>query len=172
MTEWPIKDVLIYAALGLLLVASVLRSVRRLHAKEARAREAAAKSGLRSDGPRAQTPHVDITRCIGCGACVEVCPEGEVLGVIGGRAAIVNGAKCIGHGLCAEACPVGAIEIVMAPPGIAADIPALTAELLRRGYTELEVKKVLGLNLLRVMRAAEATAARMAAAPPAKAAPR
>ena len=44
--------------------------------------------------------------------------------------------------------------------------PALTAELLRRGYTELEVKKVLGLNLLRVMRAAEAAAARMAAAPP------
>ena len=44
--------------------------------------------------------------------------------------------------------------------------PALTAELLRRGYTELEVKKVLGLNLLRVMRAAEATAARIAAAPP------
>jgi membrane dipeptidase len=49
--------------------------------------------------------------------------------------------------------------------------PALTAELLRRGYTELEVKKVLGLNLLRVMRAAEAAAARMAAAP-AKDAPR
>jgi membrane dipeptidase len=46
--------------------------------------------------------------------------------------------------------------------------PALTAELLRRGYTEIEVKKVLGLNLLRVMRAAEAAAVRMAAAPPAK----
>ena len=40
--------------------------------------------------------------------------------------------------------------------------PALTAELLRRGYTEDEVKKVLGLNLLRVMRAVEATAARLA----------
>jgi len=40
--------------------------------------------------------------------------------------------------------------------------PALTAELLRRGYTELEVKKVLGLNLLRVMRAAEAAARQLA----------
>jgi membrane dipeptidase len=39
--------------------------------------------------------------------------------------------------------------------------PALTAELLRRGYTDEDVKKVLSLNLLRVMRAAEATAARM-----------
>jgi len=46
--------------------------------------------------------------------------------------------------------------------------PALTAELLRRGYTELEVKKVLGMNLLRVMRAAETAAARIAAAPPAR----
>jgi membrane dipeptidase len=50
--------------------------------------------------------------------------------------------------------------------------PALTAELLRRGYTELEVKKVLGLNLLRVMRAAEAAAARMTAMPPARDVPR
>ena len=55
--------------------------------------------------------------------------------------------------------------ISSAPSGLedVSKFPALTAELLRRGYTELELKKVLGLNLLRVMRAAEATAARMAA---------
>lgn len=39
--------------------------------------------------------------------------------------------------------------------------PRLTAELLRRGYTDDDMKKVLGLNLLRVMRAVEATAARL-----------
>jgi membrane dipeptidase len=39
--------------------------------------------------------------------------------------------------------------------------PALTAELLRRGYSDDEVQTVLGLNVLRVMRAAEATAARL-----------
>jgi membrane dipeptidase len=33
--------------------------------------------------------------------------------------------------------------------------PALTAELLRRGYKDEDVKKILGLNILRVMRAAE-----------------
>ena len=64
--------------------------------------------------------------------------------------------------------------ITSTPTGLedVSTFPALTAELLRRGYTELEVKKVLGLNLLRVMRAAEATAARMAAKPPANDAPR
>jgi membrane dipeptidase len=38
--------------------------------------------------------------------------------------------------------------------------PALTAELLRRGYKDDEVKKILGLNLLRVMKAAEGVSAR------------
>jgi membrane dipeptidase len=39
--------------------------------------------------------------------------------------------------------------------------PALTAELLRRGYRDEEVKKILGLNILRVMRAVEKVSATM-----------
>jgi len=39
--------------------------------------------------------------------------------------------------------------------------PYLTAELIRRGYTDLEVKKVLGLNILRVMREVEQAAKRL-----------
>jgi len=39
--------------------------------------------------------------------------------------------------------------------------PALTAELLRRGYSDEDVKKILGLNVLRVMRGAERVAARL-----------
>jgi membrane dipeptidase len=39
--------------------------------------------------------------------------------------------------------------------------PALTAELLRRGYKDEEIKKILGLNILRVMRAAEKVSARL-----------
>jgi membrane dipeptidase len=39
--------------------------------------------------------------------------------------------------------------------------PDLIAELLRRGWSELDVKKVAGLNALRVLRAAELAAARM-----------
>jgi membrane dipeptidase len=39
--------------------------------------------------------------------------------------------------------------------------PALTAELLRRGYKDDEIKKILGLNLLRVMREAEKVSKRL-----------
>jgi membrane dipeptidase len=39
--------------------------------------------------------------------------------------------------------------------------PYLTAELLRRGYSDIDVKKVLGGNFLRVMREVEATARRL-----------
>jgi membrane dipeptidase len=39
--------------------------------------------------------------------------------------------------------------------------PSLTAELLRRGYKDDEIKKILGLNVLRVMREAERVSARL-----------
>lgn len=45
--------------------------------------------------------------------------------------------------------------------------PALFAELLRRGYTEADLKKISGQNVLRAMRAMEATAQRLRAARPA-----
>lgn len=39
--------------------------------------------------------------------------------------------------------------------------PDLTAELIRRGYKDEDIKKILGLNVLRVMKQAEAVAARL-----------
>lgn len=121
--------ILVYGAFALFLVVPVARHLRRTRRREAAARAAAGRSGQAGTGPRAQHPHIDLSSCIGCGACVEVCPEGDVLGVIAGKAAIVNGAKCIGHGLCADACPVGAIAIVMASPSVSADMPQLSPEL-------------------------------------------
>ncbi len=119
---------LIYALFGIVIIVPVVRHLRRTRRREAAALEAARRSGLQSEGPRAQHPRIDVSHCIGCGACTDVCPEGDVLGMVGGKAAIINPQKCIGHGLCAEACPVGAIEIVMASPSIGADLPRLTAE--------------------------------------------
>ncbi len=114
-------------ALGLVLCLAIGKHLWRTEKKERAARKSAEHAAV-SPGPRAQHPHIDISWCIGCGACVTACPEYDVLAVLGGKAALVNPAKCIGHGLCADACPVGAIEIVMAPPSMTADLPALTEQ--------------------------------------------
>ena len=75
--------------------------------------------------PQAQYPIVDESLCIGCGTCVAACPEGDVLGVVFGKATLVNGLRCIGHGDCEDACPVGAIEVGLGDISMRDDIPAL-----------------------------------------------
>ncbi|MBI4544170.1 MAG: membrane dipeptidase, partial [Gemmatimonadetes bacterium] len=54
-----------------------------------------------------------------------------------------------------DAAPVGLEDV--------SGFPNLFAELLRRGYTEEELKKIAGLNLLRAMRRMEDVAARLQA---------
>ena len=100
--------------------------LRREKKKHAAAKAAAEKGKIRSDGPQSQHPHIDNNYCIGCATCTMVCPEGDVLGMIGGKAMIINGYKCIGHSLCAEACPVGAITMVLAKPSVGASLATLT----------------------------------------------
>jgi thioredoxin reductase (NADPH) len=119
--------IFIYGVFVAVAAVPVVRQYRRIRRGERHALAATAGSPDAAIGP-GQHPHIDVSRCIGCGACVTVCPEGNVLGVVGGKAAIINPSKCIGHGLCADACPVGAIEIVTAPPGITAGLPTLTPE--------------------------------------------
>src|SRR5947209_451266 len=102
--------------------------LKKLKQREARAHAAAEKGKVYSEGPKSQHPHIDNAQCIGCATCTTVCPEGDVLAMIGGKAVIVNGYKCIGHSLCAEACPVGAITMVLATPSMGADMPSLTPE--------------------------------------------
>ncbi len=98
---------------------------RRRAADRGRLAEARA---LGIDRPVAQFPFVDPRRCIGCGSCVRACPEGDVLGVVGGIAVVINGLRCVGHGRCADACPVGAIEIGLGDLKGRRDVPLLTDE--------------------------------------------
>jgi len=113
------------AAVTLLFVGRYLKKQKQ---REQHAKAALEKGKVFSDGPRGQHPHVDTTNCIGCATCTGVCPEGDVLAMLGGQAVIANGHKCIGHGICADACPVGAITMVMASPSMGADLPYLTRE--------------------------------------------
>ena len=86
-----------------------------------RQREEAVRLG--ADKAIAQYPQIDQLRCIGCGACVAACPEGNVLGVVMGKAMVINGLKCVGHGRCAEACPVEGITVGLGDISGRDDIP-------------------------------------------------
>jgi thioredoxin reductase (NADPH) len=106
----------------------VVRYRMGLKKKETATHAAAEHGKLYSDGPKAQHPLINLESCIGCGTCVDACPEGDVLGLLNGKATIIKGHKCIGHSLCAEVCPVGAITMVMSKASASADMPALTPE--------------------------------------------
>jgi thioredoxin reductase (NADPH) len=79
------------------------------------------KAGLTE--PASLHPLIDPNLCIGCNSCAEICPEGDVIGVIEEKAALINPTLCIGHGACAEACPVDAITLVFGTEKRGVDIP-------------------------------------------------
>jgi len=70
-------------------------------------------------------PWVDPDQCIGSGACVRACPEKNILGIIDGRASIINGSVCVGHGACEAACPMEAITLVFGTARRGVDIPRI-----------------------------------------------
>jgi thioredoxin reductase/ferredoxin len=77
--------------------------------------------------PSSLHPVVDRVRCLGAGACVSACPEGAI-GMINGKAQLVNPAHCIGHGACAAACPHGAITMVFGTEKRGMDIPQVNPQ--------------------------------------------
>ena len=108
MTRPAASGAVSFAVVAAIVLPYLLSFRRRRHVDRARKQEAIL---LGIDRPTAQFPFIDAMRCIGCGTCVDACPEGDVLGVVGGTATVVNGLRCIGHARCEIACPVGAIEV-------------------------------------------------------------
>jgi thioredoxin reductase (NADPH) len=119
-------DWLTYLVYGVPCVALLLWHVLRRRAFERRSREIHDRS--RGAEPASLHPIINA-RCIGCGSCVKACPEQEhheILGIVGGRATLVNPGDCIGHGACKTACPVEAITLVFGTERRGVDIPLLT----------------------------------------------
>ena len=79
-----------------------------------------------SDGtfePVSLHPVIDLGTCIQSGACVEACPEKDILGILKGKATLINASQCIGHGACFHACPVEAISLVIGTEKRGVELP-------------------------------------------------
>ena len=112
--------VALYGGLAALLVAWHVRSRARRHANELEQLRETERAGLNE--PPSLHPVVDPNRCFGSGACTRACPEGA-LGVVNGKATLINAAACIGHGACHAACPVQALTLVFGTERRGVDIP-------------------------------------------------
>jgi thioredoxin reductase/NAD-dependent dihydropyrimidine dehydrogenase PreA subunit len=106
---------------GALHIYRARRDRRRREA--ARAVDEARALGLTE--PVSLHPSINPLRCLGCGACVRACPEGDVLAVTGRRAELVHPSSCVGHGACRTACPFDAITLVLGSERRGVEIPML-----------------------------------------------
>ena len=95
---------------------------RRRRRERAHARELAEARDAGLTEPASLHPVVDPLRCIGSASCAKACPE-HALGVIDGKAQLLNPAACIGHGACEASCPVEAIRLVYGTERRGVDIP-------------------------------------------------
>jgi thioredoxin reductase (NADPH) len=107
----PLLTILTYHVLGR----------RREERRTAEVRRQAMEAGLTQ--PASLHPVVNADKCIGCGSCINVCPEGKILGLISGKAELIEPSQCIGHGACKTACPVQAITLVFGTAERGVDIP-------------------------------------------------
>lgn len=114
--------------IGILLIAlTVMPYVWVVKARERKnqlAFEKSEKAGLNE--PPSLHPVINPDACLCSGACIQACPEKEVLGFVDGKSQLIHAARCIGHGVCAEACPVDAIELVFGTEKRGVDIPEVS----------------------------------------------
>lgn len=115
----------LYAALMALAWGAYVWRRRHVDRRSREALQQSIEAGLAE--PPSLHPVVDPGRCLGSASCIAACPEGA-LGMVGGKAALINASACIGHGACATACPLDAIRLVFGTEKRGIDIPRLTPD--------------------------------------------
>ncbi|MHC5063584.1 MAG: NAD(P)-binding domain-containing protein [Planctomycetota bacterium] len=125
--SWTLLSGVVFL-LGLALFAQLSR---RHELKRMRRSVSERDHALREGRAVAQLAHpiVDLSRCLGCGTCIDACPEDQVLELVHGQAMVVNGASCKGHAVCESECPVDAITVTLSNVADRNDIPALDDKL-------------------------------------------
>jgi thioredoxin reductase (NADPH) len=114
-----------YAALMALAWGAYVWRRRHVDRRSRAALKESIEAGLAE--PPSLHPVVDPGRCLGSASCIAACPEGA-LGMVGGKAALINASACIGHGACAAACPLDAIKLVFGTDKRGIEIPQLTPD--------------------------------------------
>ncbi len=119
-----IEQVIIYGIVGIFCFVVVYFYLKR-QKKASEVVEAKIEKAIQ-DGtfePVSLHPVIDLGTCIKSGACIEACPEKDIIGIVNGRATLVNASQCIGHGACFHACPVEAITLVIGTEKRGVDLP-------------------------------------------------
>jgi thioredoxin reductase (NADPH) len=124
--EQIIENILIYSSAILLCFVVVIIYLRKKNRASKVAEGKVRKA--KEDGlyePVSLHPYIDVNKCIQTGACISACPEHDILGIINGKATLINASQCIGHGACFEACPTGAISLRLGTEKRGIDLPEI-----------------------------------------------
>lgn len=118
--------------------------------------------------PPSLYPRINHAACICAGACVDACPEGDVLGIVDGRVRLVRPSACVGHADCLRSCPMSAIELVLGTPERAVEVPVLTGSFESTVPGLYVAGELTGIGLIHnaVEQGRQAAAAALAARPP------
>lgn len=122
--EVLIEQLIVYGIVSLLIALTIFLYVRHLRRSSKKVEEKIRKAkeeGLHE--PVSLHPEIDVNTCIQSGACIEACPEKEIIGIRNGKATLINASRCVGHGACFHACPVEAISLVIGTEKRGVDLP-------------------------------------------------
>lgn len=124
-----IEQISIYAAVILVCGVVVFIYMRKLR-KESEVVEAKVEKAIQEGlfEPVSLHPKIELSTCIGSGACIAACPEKDILGIVHGKATLINASHCIGHGACFHACPVEAISLVIGTEKRGVDLPHINQD--------------------------------------------
>lgn len=119
-----LEKTIIYAVVVALIALTIYLYIRKLKRTTKTTEEKIRKA--KEDGlfePVSLHPVIDVDTCIQSGACIEACPEKEIIGIRNGKATLINASRCVGHGACFHACPVEAISLVIGTEKRGVDLP-------------------------------------------------
>ena len=124
MEEVLLEQILFYGIAFILCISTVYFYLQKKKVKSVKTVEkvnVAKEEGLFE--PVSLYPYINLNTCIGSAACVQACPEKDILGIVDDKATVINTTNCIGHGACFHDCPIEAISLRIGTESRGIDLP-------------------------------------------------